>query len=80
MTPKKQRMVLKGQHLSLITAGFLQGSIFGHQLFLTLINDLSEVFNSNPKLFAGDNFLFSVAKDISLSQIKLNKKQTKTNN
>ena len=52
---RKQRVILK-------IAGAPQGSILGPLLFLTYINDLSDNFPCNPKLFADDTSLFSTVK------------------
>ena len=41
-----------------------QGSISGPFLFLIHINDISDKFSSNVKLFADDTSLFSVIHDI----------------
>ena len=53
---RKQRVVLNGQNSSWkgITSGVPQGSILGPLLFLIYINDLSDGFSSNCKLFADD--------------------------
>ena len=37
-----------------------QGPILGPLLFLIYINNLSDIFTFNAKLFAGDTLLFSV--------------------
>ena len=53
---RKQRVVLNGQHLSWsdVLTGIPQGSILGPLLFLICINDLSDVLQCFPKLFADD--------------------------
>ena len=66
LNARKQRVVLNGQYFSWasVKEGFPQGSILG-PLFLLIfsINDLSGKLISNPKLFADDTCLFSVAED-----------------
>ena len=54
---RKQRVVLNGEHLSWsdVLTGIPQGSILGPLLFLIYINDLSDVLQCFPKLFADDN-------------------------
>ena len=58
----KEWVVLNGQHSSCANniAGAFQGSILRLLFFLIYINDLTDDFNSNPKLFADGNSLFSV--------------------
>ena len=63
-----------------INAGTAQESILGPLLSLIHINVLNNGLNSNPKLFADDNSLFSVIHDVNLSQIDLNEDQDKINN
>ena len=74
LSKRKQRVVLNGQDSSWadIKAGFPQGSILGPLLFLVNINDLTEILHSDPKLFADDTFLFSIAVDKALSNSYLN--------
>ena len=48
-----------------VKAGIPQWSILGSLLFLIYINNLSNGFNSNVKLFAGDTSLFSVIRNIT---------------
>ena len=55
-----------------VEAGVPQGSILGRLLFSIYINDLSENLVSNPKLFADDTSLFSVVKNVDVSNIDLN--------
>ena len=63
---RKERVVLKGQHLSWdnVTAGVRQDSSLGSLLFLIYMNDLSNDLSSNCKLFADDASLFSVVNNI----------------
>ena len=51
----------------------------GLLLFLIYTNELSEGLKSNPKLFVDNTSLFSVVKDMSLSEIELNEDLTKIN-
>ena len=66
---RKQRVVLNGQVSTWknINAGVPQGSILSPLLFLTCINDLTEGFTTNVKLFADDTSFFSC--DTSLSSL-----------
>ena len=70
---RKQRVVLNGQCSSWagVNAGVPQGSILGPLLFLIYINDLSDGFKSECKLFADDTSLFSVINDIILQRVIL---------
>ena len=76
---RKQRVMLNGQSSSWtnVNAGVPQGSILGPLLYLIYINDLSDGFSSNAKLFANDTSLFSVVHDINTSAIELNSDQKK---
>ena len=69
LSNRKQRVVLNGQHSSWadIKAGVPQDSILGPILFLVYINNLTEKLHSNPKLFADNTSLFSIAADEALS-------------
>ena len=58
-----------------IKASVPQGSILGLLIFLLYISDLTENLDSNPKLFADDTFLFSIAP----SNSQLSSDLTKTN-
>ena len=59
------RVLLNGQCLSwgFINAGVPQGSILGPLLFKIYISDLTENFQSKPKLFADDTSLFTLIND-----------------
>ena len=58
-----------------IKASVPQGSILGLLIFLLYINDLTENLDLNPKLFADDTFLFSIAQ----SNSQVSSDLTKTN-
>ena len=64
---RKERVALYGQHSKWcnISARVPQGPIVRPLLFLIYINDLSDILNSNPKLFADNTLLFSVVHDIN---------------
>ena len=75
LSEKRQRVVLNGQTSTWtnVTTGVPQGSILGSLLFLIYINDLSEGFSTNAKLFADDTSLFSVIYNSQTSANVLNK-------
>ena len=75
LNERKQRVILNGQFSTWknVSAGVPQGSMFGPLLFLIYINDLTEDFSTNAKLFADDTCLFSVIHDIQTSANNLNK-------
>ena len=72
---RKQKVVLNGQHSSWtnVEAGVPQGSILGPLFILIYINDLSDGFTSNPKLFANDTSLFFIVQNINSIANDLNK-------
>ena len=78
---RKQRFVLNDQHSSWsdVVAGVSQGSILGPLLFLIYINDLSDGFHSNPKLFTDDTSLFSTIHNIAETANGLNNDLRKIN-
>ena len=71
---RTQRVILNGQYSSWtkVEAGVPQGSILGPLLLLIYINALSDNLASNPKLFADNTSLFSVVKNVNVSNINLN--------
>ena len=79
---RKQRVVLNGQVSAWknINAGVPQGSLLGPLLFLIYINDLTEGFTTNVKLFVDDTSLFSVVYDTQTSPNDLNKDLKLINN
>ena len=64
---------MNGQHSTWVNneAGVLQGSILGPMFFLIYINDLLDDLTSNPKSFADDTFLLSIAQNINSTTINL---------
>ena len=77
-----QRVVLneQGSKWAAINARVPLGSILSPLLFLICINDLSNEFSSNPRLFGDDTSLFSVVRDTNLSTSTLNNDLLKINN
>jgi hypothetical protein len=61
LSNRKQRVVLNGQASGweVLHSGVPQGSVLGPLLFLIYINDLTDIINSNMKLFADDSSLFA---------------------
>ena len=55
-----------------VNAGVPQGSILGPLLFLIYIDDLSDGFKSECKLFVDDTSPFSMVNDINTSASDLN--------
>ena len=77
-----QRVVLNGQvsRGAAVNLGVPQGSILDPLLLIIYINDLSTGKPSNPRLFADDNSLFSVVREIISSANVLNNDFLKINN
>ena len=71
---RHQRVVLNGQSSNWrpITAGALQGSVFGPLFFLVYINDLPQGLKSEVKLFADHSSLFSVVNCLNTSTSTFN--------
>ena len=61
------------------SAGDSQGFTIGLGLFLIYIDNLSDILNSNWKLFANDTSLFSVVHDVNISSKELNDDLKKIN-
>ena len=81
MSKRKQQVVLNGKYSSWnnIEAGVPQGSILGPLFFQIYINDLSYNLITNPKLFADDTSLFSIAHDPNTIANDLNNDLEKLN-
>ena len=79
---RKQKVALNGQTSSWtnVLAGVPQGSILSPLFFLIYINDVSDDFSSNPKLFVDDAFIFSVIRDKNTSSKELNNDLRKISN
>ena len=75
MNERKKRVVLNKQVSTWenINGRVPQGSILGPLLFLIYINDLTEGFTTNAKLFADDTSFFSVVHDTQTSENDFNK-------
>ena len=56
-----------------IRTGLTQGVILGPLSFSVYVNDLPNGLKSEFKLFADDNSLFSVARDVNTSANNINK-------
>ena len=71
---RSERITLNGQYSSRakIEVGVPHGPILGSLLLFIYINDLSENLASNPKLFADGTSLFSVVKNVDVTNIDLN--------
>ena len=61
------------------SAGVSQEFTIGLGLFLIYIDNLSDILNSNWKLFANDTSLFSVVHDVNISSKELNDDLKKIN-
>ena len=75
LSERRQRVVPNSQPSTWtnVTNGAPQGSIFGPFLFLVYINDLSEGYSTNAKLFADNTSSFSGIHDSQTSANVLNK-------
>ena len=75
LSERRQRLVLNSQASiwTNVTNGVPQGSILGPLLFLIYINDLSEGYSTNAKLFADNTSSFSGIHDSQTSTNVLNK-------
>ena len=81
MSNRKQRVVLNGENSfwTNVHAGVPQGSILGPLMFFNYINDLTDGFSSNVKLFADDTSLISVVHNANASARELNENLKKIN-
>ena len=81
LSNRNQQVVINGRNLSWtnVHAVVPEGSILGPLLLLICINDLSDNFASNAKLFADDTSLFSVVHDVNTSAEELNDDLKKIN-
>ena len=70
LNDRKQRVVINGSYsvYSNIESGVPQGSVLGPLLFLVYINDLERNIISNLKFFADDTMLFSIVKNLEISE------------
>ena len=64
---RKQRVTIDGKYSEWanVQAGVPQGSILGPILFLIFINDLTELVESDIKIFADDTFIFRIVDQFS---------------
>ena len=81
LSNRKQRVLLNVQNSSCacVYSGVPQESVLCPLLLLIYINDLSDNFRSNAKLFTDDTSLFSVVHDINTYAKKLNDDLKKVN-
>ena len=65
LTNRQQWVIINGlnSEWANIEAGVPQGSVLGPLLFLVCINDLSEVIDSEVRIFADDTFIFQIISD-----------------